>query len=323
MHLAPTLAPRTAPAGPPLTAPVAAPGTVLVTGAGGHVGAQVVHLLLERGMRVVTTDITPLPAPRDDFVLGPCAASPSYVPFLEATLARFDVDLLIPTVSDELPALAGVAPVLGSQVAIAAPGPIALCHDRLLTMRYLARHRIPVPTTVVVRPSGVPRHLIGEGTYVARPRLANGPGTATMIDDPEQLPARNDTFLAQELVPGEEIIAQVHRSPRDGVMTVVLLRTSGSGPDAGGKSARMEQVEPGAEPELAELARAVARALDLTGAFSIDMRRTVAGTPVVLAVDARLGAHSHPAPELLDGLLDDAALPLRTVRSAPRTAPRR
>lgn len=323
MHLAATLAPRTARAAAPGTAPVAAPGTVLVTGAGGHIGAQLVDQLLERGMRVVTTDITPLPVTRDDFVLGPSAGSPSYVPFLEATLARFDVDLLIPTVPDELPTLAVAAPVLGSRVAVAAPGPIALCHDRLLTMRYLARHRIPVPTTAVVRPSGVPRHLMGDGPYVARPRLASGPGTAAMIDDPEQLPARNDTFVAQELVAGEEIIAQVHRSPRDGVMTVILLRPSGGGPDAGGPSARIEHLEPEAEPEIAELARAVARTLDLTGAFSIDMRRTAAGTPLVLAVESGLGAHSHRAPELLDGLLDDAALPLRAVRSAPRTAPRR
>src|SRR5699024_10829367 len=128
---------------PPVT-DLAAPPAVLVTGAGGHVGALVVHQLIERGMRVITTDITPLPDPRDDFVLGPYAGSPSYIPFLEATLGRFDVDLLIPTVPDELPALAVAAPILGGRIAVAAPGPIGMCHDRLLTMRYLARHRIPV-----------------------------------------------------------------------------------------------------------------------------------------------------------------------------------
>lgn len=308
MHLAPAVSPRTPPAStssslpPPGTLP-----TIMVTGAGGRVGAQVVDQLLDRGMRVIATDISPLSVPREDFVLGPYAGSPSYVPFLEATLERFGVDLLIPTVPDELPALAVAAPVLGSRVAIAAPGPVSLCHDRLLTMRYLARHRIPVPITVTVRPSGEPGEQVGEHPYVARPRLSNGRGAMRVIEDPEELPARNDTYIAQRLAPGEEITAQMHRSAVDGVAVVVLLRTSGCD---------IERLVPGADPEIVELARVVARTLDLTGALSIVVRRSADGRPVVLEVDPKLGAQSHHAPELLDGLLNDAGLPCRAPRSS-------
>ena len=156
MPLATAVRPHAAPV--PAPAP-GLPPTVMVTGAGGRLGRQLTQQLHGRGMRVIRTDIAPAHPAGEDFVLGPYAGSPSYLPFLEAALARWKVDLLIPTVPDELPALAAAAPVLGSRVAIAAPGPIALCHDRLLLMRYLERHGVRVPATVAVRPSGIPGRL--------------------------------------------------------------------------------------------------------------------------------------------------------------------
>ena len=306
MHLATAVRPRPAPTSAP-----AAPPTVMVTGAGGRLGALLVQQLRDRGMRVIRTDITPADPSGADFVLGPYAGSPSYVPFLEATLARLEVDLLIPTVPDELPALAAAAPVLRSRVAIAAPGPIALCHDRLLLMRYLARHRIPVPTTVTVRPSGVPRQLAGECPYVVTPRLANACGEVQVVHDRDQLPARNDTFLAQEFAPGDEYLAQVHRSAHHGVMTVILLRI--------GPLARLERLDPTAAPEITGLARTVVRTLDLTGVSSISVRRDADGRPMVIGVDPRTALRSELTPELLDGALTDAGLPLRSpqVTAAP------
>src|SRR5699024_12663928 len=119
----------------PHAAPVPAPApglppTVMVTGAGGRLGRQLTQQLHGRGVRVIRTDIAPAHPAGEDFVLGPYAGSPAYLPFLDAALARWKVDLLIPTLPDELPALAASSPLLGSSVAIAAGGPLALLRCR-------------------------------------------------------------------------------------------------------------------------------------------------------------------------------------------------
>src|SRR5690625_253391 len=157
--------------------------TVLVTGAGGPAGTSAVHQLLDRGMRVIATDITPLAFPAEDFLLGPRAESPSYIPFLEETVARLGVDLLVPTVQEELPALAAAAPILGCRVASAAAGPVLLCHDKLLTMRFLAACGIPVPSTATVRPSGVSPQRVRERPFVVKPRLSRGSRGAVVLED--------------------------------------------------------------------------------------------------------------------------------------------
>lgn len=280
--------------------------TVLVTGAGGPAGASAVRQLLAHGKRVIATDVAPLSYPSEDFVLGPQADSLSYVPFLEETIARRGVDLLVPTVQDELPGLAAAAPILGCQVAIAAPGPVSLCHDKLLTMRYLARRGIPVPATAVVRPSGVSPTRVRERPFVIKPRISRSSRGVVVVDRPEQVPARDDTLIAQDLAAGEEFCPQVHRSAADGSATVVILRKPSLRPGHIGYRESVERVDTGIEPQIAELALEVVRALDLTGAVDMDLRRTRSGDPVVLDVNARLGAHSHHAPELLEALLAGA-----------------
>jgi len=280
--------------------------TVLVTGAGGPAGTSAVHQLLDRGMRVIATDITPLAFPAEDFLLGPRAESPSYIPFLEETVARLGVDLLVPTVQEELPALAAAAPILGCRVAIAAAGPVLLCHDKLLTMRFLAACGIPVPSTATVRPSGVSPQRVRERPFVVKPRLSRGSRGAVVLDSSAQVPARDDTFIAQELAPGEEFRPQVHRSAVDGAATAVVLRKPGPGHGRIGDREGIQRLDAGMEPQISRIALDVARSLELDGAIDMDVRRTREGHPVVLEVSARLGKNSHHCPELLDGILDDA-----------------
>lgn len=291
--------------------------TVLVTGAGGPAGTSAVHQLLDRGMRVIATDITPLAFPAEDFLLGPRADSPSYIPFLEETITRLGVDLLVPTVQEELPTLAAAAPILDCRVAIAAPGPVLLCHDKLLTMRFLAGCGIPVPSTATVRPSGVSPQRVRERPFVVKPRVSRGSRGVVVVDSPAQVPARDDTYIAQELAPGEEFCPQVHRSAVDGAATVVVLRKPGPGHGRIGPREGVERLDPGAQPQVTRLALDVAQSLELDGAIDMDVRRTRDGRPVVLEVNAGLGADSHHCPELLDGILDDAAGARRPAAAIP------
>jgi carbamoyl-phosphate synthase large subunit len=56
------------------------------------------------------------------------------------------------------------------------------------------------------------------------------------------------------------------------------------------------------------------RSLDLVGPVDIDVRRRADGRPVVLEVNARFGANSAWAPEVLDAVLADSR-----VRRAQRS----
>lgn len=67
-----------------------------------------------------------------------------------------------------------------------------------------------------------------------------------------------------------------------------------------------------AASEVTGLARAAVCALGLTGASSVRVRRDAEGRPTVLGVEPRAGLRSDLAPELLDGMLADAGLPLRS-----------
>ena len=55
--------------------------------------------------------------------------------------------------------------------------------------------------------------------------------------------------------------------------------------------------------EISGLALAAVEALGLTGPVDLDIRRMPDGTPVVLEINARFGANSAAAPELLSAVL--------------------
>src|SRR5512138_1399048 len=99
--------------------------TVLVTGVGGPAGQNVANLLLERGFAVVGTDIRELEPPGMRFCRVPAARDPAFLPELRRLAREMRPVLLIPTVTEELPIIAGgwacfeaIPAVVSSQMAV-------------------------------------------------------------------------------------------------------------------------------------------------------------------------------------------------------------
>jgi carbamoyl-phosphate synthase large subunit len=76
-----------------------------------------------------------------------------------------------------------------------------------------------------------------------------------------------------------------------------------------GNAVATRRAEAGEAVDVGNVAMAAVRSLGLTGPVDVDVRRRADGTPVVLEVNARFGANSEQAPELLDAVLASFALP--------------
>lgn len=277
---------------------------VLLTGLGGPAGGALARQLTGLGHEVIGTDIVETLHAEyvGTFEIGPRADDPAHLPFLRDLAARTGADVLIPTVQDELPAVAAAAPVLGAPVVIASPGSVRLAHDKLLTVWALESAGVPAPQTECfdTAPS-LPF------PFVVKPRVSRGGRGVVVVDGPEHLLEPDAGLVAQAFAPGTEYAPQLYRCPRTGETTVVVLEKTELKQGRVGNAAavqRLDADEPAAQ-EISAVAESAAVALGLTGPVDMDLRRLEDGTPVVLEINARFGANSEHAPELLRAVLAD------------------
>ncbi|PFG27343.1 carbamoyl phosphate synthase-like protein [Corynebacterium renale] len=280
--------------------------TILVSGAGGPAGSSLIRQLrfadTSTPLRIIATDISAAPTVAtlaDDFLLGPRADSPALLPFLQRTIAEYGVDVFIPTVQDELPAVAAAADILGARVLLSSVPAVAVCNDKWLTALALEDRGVAVPHTTA---GTAESH---EFPVVVKPRVSRGGRGVVVADTPGDLPDLDDALIVQSFAPGTEYCPQLFIHPADEKADVVVLRKTVLRDGRVGNADAVERVtEPDPEADaVAALARRAARALNLAGPVDMDIRIDAAGNPVVLEINARFGANSAHAPELLDGVL--------------------
>lgn len=271
---------------------------VLVTGAAGPAGRSLLDQLGERAIAAVGCDLSPSPRPDGVRVHQvPAATDPRFVPALATLAARERADLVIPTVSEELPVLsrAGLERTL-----IGPPAAVETAADKLLTARALAAAGVAVPFTFAASEmnDGAAR-LVGV-PYLTKPRVGRG-GRGVRVHESWPPPVPDDHVVC-ELAPGQEYCVQVH-VPGDGRSVAIVLRKTALREGRHGNAVGVEVVE---VPAVAAVGLAACRALGLTGPADVDVRRRADGTPAVLEVNARFGAHSAAAPAVLDAVLAGA-----------------
>ncbi len=236
--------------------------TILVTGVAGPAGRSLCRQLrrLKKGLRLIAVDSHEVSHCADIFLTGPEAGSPSLEPFLRSVIAEYDIDLIIPTVREQVPVIAALAPQLNTRALMPSLELAEICLDPSATALALQRHGLPV-------------------------------------DGPAESPA----------IVG--YCPQVYHSPVDDAVTTVLLQKMAStglsncSPDA------VIRIGRSIAPDVAELAEAAVRVLGLYGPAHLDIRRDRKGNLRISRVHAAFGANSALAPELLTGLLADAAVP--------------
>ena len=278
--------------------------TFLVTGVGGPAGQNVTTLLLERKHRVVGTDMRALALVGIEFYPVPPAGAPDFLSTIHAIAAREQVDLIIPTVSEELPVFANDWKWQDSFRVLVSPAEaVNTANDKYLTAAALSNSRVAVPRFAL--PSQV--HSLEEVARnlgwpcISKPRVGRG-GREVILHPKQDWPAvirLNDHYILQEFAVGTDYAPNVCLG-RDGQAVVVVLEKTELKEGIVGNAKQVKRVD---APDVAELATATARTVGLLGPLDIDIRRRKEGAPVVLEINARFGANIRHAPEVLDAAL--------------------
>ncbi|MFH5879848.1 ATP-grasp domain-containing protein [Arthrobacter sp. NA-172] len=286
---------------------------ILVTGVGGLAGSSLARQLRERGHYVLGVDMQAVrPDVASDTVVVPPASSPDYLPTLCELAVRRRVDLVVPTVSDELPGVSESRPVFGSgiEVLIAPRLAIHIANDKYLTMTALRSAGISIPDFGLPLDFASARDALDclGGAIVVKPRVSRGGRGVRLIEhahDAGNWDNLDSSLIVQRFAPGTEYAPVVLRNGPDGDPddVVVVLEKTELKEGRVGNAVSVKRVEPPAAVDVAALAVAAVGVLGLMGPADVDIRRMPDGTPVILEVNARFGANSAQAPELVEGVL--------------------
>src|SRR5689334_3931261 len=149
--------------------------SVLITGAGGPAGRASGAWFREAGWRVVTTDVVPV----GDAFIVPRGDDPAFDGALLDLIVREAPDLVVPTVSEELPRvarLAGAIRALGAGIFISRPQAVDIANDKFATASALLRGSLQAPRTLVttqVKSAAEAGAALGY-PFLVKPRIGRG-----------------------------------------------------------------------------------------------------------------------------------------------------
>jgi carbamoyl-phosphate synthase large subunit len=182
-----------------------------------------------------------------------------------------------------------------------APAGVEIAGDKLRTAEVLGARGVAVPRT---RPAGADRAQLPAALglpLLSKPRLGRGGRGVRLhrtVDD--VLRAPQEDVVWQEFAPGDEFDVNLFLERTGEIAAAVVLRKTAL---RDGETGNATGVERAAHPAVREEAIRAARALELAGPLDVDVRLRRDGTPVILEINARLGANVLTAPEVREALL--------------------
>lgn len=273
--------------------------TVLVTGVGGPAGQNCAVLFKQAGWRVVGVDMRDVQgADKEgiDFHLVPACNDPHYLPTLTQLMALTGADVLLPTVSEELPLIAREAARSRALVAISPSWAVDTAHDKYLTWQFATAAGIPVPAALLASQAQARPELIAAELglpFISKPRVGRGGRGIQLHQTASDVTGMEADLMLQAFAPGTEYSVNLFCGADSEV--VVVLQKLAMREGVTGNATKIERVQ---APDVRDLAIKVARGLGLRGLVDMDVRRTEQGEPRLLEVNARAGANIRHAPEV-------------------------
>lgn len=277
---------------------------VIVTGVGGPAGRGAAAFFRGKGVAVVGADMRPVEAVVDRLHLLPPAGDPGFATALLELVAAERARLLVPTVTEELPLVARLRPEVsrrGCALLISEPEAAEVANDKLGTAQACARAGLAVPRTLPA--SATREEVLALGLpLLSKPRFGRGGRGVRVHRDPDDLvPAGPGEVVWQEFAPGDEFDLNLFVGPEGTVEAAVTLRKTALKEGEVGNATAVERAD---RPDVMALGAGVAGALRLLGPLDMDIRLRGDGRPVLLEVNARLGANALSAPEVLESFFE-------------------
>ena len=206
--------------------------TVLVTGAGGACGIGAIQSLkTETNHRIIGVDMDAAAVGlyfADDGQSVPPAADDAWAEEMATVVEEFSVDVILPTVDEELAALPSLAHRLPDDVPIVAPNQevIGIAMDKYRTMERLSTAGHPVPETWLATECAE----IDSTAFplMVKPRQGRGSRGVRKVETPEELTAYvdetdypTDALLCQEYIDGTEYTTSVVGTKTNRLLSVV------------------------------------------------------------------------------------------------------
>ena len=276
----------------------------LVTGVGGPAGRSLAVLLQERHCTYVGADSRPLEPDSFPFFRVPMARDDNFILTIQTIVRAEQVNWIIPTVSEELPVFSASWTDSITSVLIGTAGAVACANDKYLTAQILQQAGVSVPRFALPSQVGSARELTERIGWpcISKPRIGRGGREVTLNEDGNfsSIAALSDAYILQEFASGTDYAPELFIHPDRKTHVVAVIEKTELKEGKVGNATAVRRVD---APDVAETALAAALAMGLSGPLDIDIRRRTDGVPVVLEINARFGANSRSAPEILDAAL--------------------
>ena len=144
----------------------------------------------------------------------PNTDSPDYVPAIRRIARREQIDLIVPLIDLELPALSQARKKFeefGTQIVISSPRIVQICRDKLTTYQFLTANNILAPQTWL--PDEILKRRRHKFPYFLKPRFGSASKGNFIIRDRNDLEAfvpRVPHAIVQEFLPGVEHTLDVY-----------------------------------------------------------------------------------------------------------------
>lgn len=261
---------------------------VLITGAGGAAAVSLIRCLPQERFNLFAADCDPVAAglflvPASRRLTLPRGNDPEFAAAVLDVCSDLDIDVVIPTVDTEL------LPLAKNIVRFTCRGVSLLCTSEASlvstldkwTLVMTCRGSVPLPRTWLA--SRLPTATSEPGKVILKPRQGSGSRGVELLQSVADVPPnkRNDDWLVQEFLPGEEYSVDVLTTP-EGLVVASVPRCRIKVDSGIAVAARTLH-----DTALEEFARRVVRATGVTFAANVQFKRRTDGTPCLLEVNPR------------------------------------
>ncbi|MEX2695720.1 ATP-grasp domain-containing protein [Rhizobium mongolense] len=241
-------------------------------------------------LTVVACDLDPRMSPAcrsaDASYAVPACDDPGFVSALREIASREKIDLIVPTIDPELPALAGAMDdfaALGCRVHVSQPAVVDIVRDKLETMTVLAAAGVPVPRTIALEEFASTSEW--SWPVFVKPRSGSASRAISVAGSRDELPAKvSEPMIVQENLTGAEYTVNGFVDARGRLQTAITHRRV---------RVRAGEVEKGIterQPQHSRIAHDIVAALPgLRGAFCFQIMDNGAAGPKVIEINARFG----------------------------------